>query len=80
MHRKFETLYVYHAVFFVSPPVNTPVYELVFRYADGDAVTNQIRYGTDVLDWYSERGTRQVKGPTGPNAKLAWYVDPVATP
>jgi len=65
VNRKFETLYVYHAAFYGTPP-KTPVYDLVFRYADGSSVTNTMLYGVDVLDWF---GTG---GPTGPNSKLAW--------
>jgi hypothetical protein len=71
MKRKFETLYIYHASFFASPN-GTPVYEVVFRYDDGSSATNQICYGTDVLDWYANRGNKVI-GPTGPNAKLAWH-------
>jgi hypothetical protein len=63
--KKFETLYVYHAAFYESPP-KTPVYDLVFRYTDGSSFTNRILYSVDVLDWF---GTG---GPTGPNSKLAW--------
>jgi hypothetical protein len=65
VNKKFETLYVYHCAFYSTPP-KTPVYDLVFRYADGSSVTNTMLYGEDVLDWF---GTG---GPTGPNSKLAW--------
>jgi hypothetical protein len=51
---------------------------LVFRYADGSSATNQILYGTDVLDWYTTRG-QPVAGPTGPNSKLAWHGDASAS-
>ena len=71
VNRKFKTLYVYHAVYHASQ-IGTPVYELVFRYEDGDSVTNQIRYGTDILDWYANNG-RKVIGPTGHNSRLAWH-------
>jgi hypothetical protein len=71
MKRKFETLYIYHAAFFSSPN-RTPVYEVVFRYEDGSSATNQILYGSDVLDWYANRGNNVI-GPTGPNSKLAWH-------
>ena len=70
VNRKFETLYVYHATFFAAPN-KTPVYELVFNYEDGSSVTNQVCYGSDVLDWFASRG-KAVKGPTSPNSKLAW--------
>jgi hypothetical protein len=71
LNQKFETLYVYHASFF-SSPAGTPVYDIVFRYADGSSVTNQILYGDDVLDWYANRG-RTVIGPTAARSKLAWH-------
>jgi hypothetical protein len=72
VHRKFETLYVCHTAIFWSPN-NAPVYELVFRYDDDDySVTNQIRYGVDVLDWYANKG-KTVIGPAGPNSRLAWH-------
>jgi hypothetical protein len=71
VNRRFETLYVYHTAIFWSPN-NTPVYELVFRYEDDDPVTNQIRYGVDVLDWYANKG-KTVIGPTGHNSRLAWH-------
>jgi len=72
VNRKFDTLYVYHATFF-SAPTGTPVYELVFRYDDGSSVTNQLLYGSDLLDFNSGvKGNRTVKGPTGNNSRLAW--------
>ena len=70
VNQKFETLYVYHGSFFSSPN-NTPVCEVVFRYADGSSATNQLLYGSDILDWNANSGKRQVR-PTGPNSKLAW--------
>jgi RNA polymerase sigma factor (sigma-70 family) len=76
VNRKFETLYVYHTAIFSSRN-NTPVYELVFRYEDGDSVTNLVKYGADVLDWYANTG-RKVIGPTGRNSQLAWHGDYVA--
>ena len=39
VNRKFETLYVYHTAIFWSPD-RAPVYQLVFRYDDGESVTN----------------------------------------
>jgi hypothetical protein len=71
VNQKFETLYVYHAAFFGSPS-GTPVYDLVFRYEDGTAATNQLRYGDDVLDWYANGGM-PVVGPTAARSKLAWH-------
>jgi hypothetical protein len=63
---KFETLYLYHATFYASP-AGTPVYEVVFRYEDGSAVTNQILYGEDVFDWYGGAGL-----PSNPRSRVAW--------
>jgi hypothetical protein len=72
VNQKFDTLYVYHATFY-SAPAGTPVYELVFRYEDGSSVTNQLLYGSDLLDFNSGvKGNRPVKGPTGHNSRLAW--------
>jgi len=70
--QKFDTLYVYHATFF-SAPKNAPVYKLVFRYEDGSSVTNQLLYGSDVLDFNSNiKSGKPVAGPTSPNSRLAW--------
>ena len=76
VNRKFETLYVCHTAIFSSRN-NTPVYELVFRYEDGDSVTNVVKYGADVLDWYANTGWKVI-GPTGRNSQLAWHGDYVA--
>jgi hypothetical protein len=67
---KFETLYVYHCTFYGSPK-NTPVYDLVFRYEDGESATNTMRYGVDTMD-FNTPGGRSLKGPSGPNTKVAW--------
>lgn len=75
VNQKFEALYVYHAAFCESRR-KTPVYELVFNYEDGSSVTNQVRYGDDILDWFSRRG-QTVRPPTGPNSKLAWHGETV---
>ena len=70
VHQKFQTLYVYHAAFFASP-ANTPVYDVVFHYADDSSATNQVLYGADVLDWNVKRsGT--AKGPTGARSRVGW--------
>ncbi len=81
VNRKFEALYIYHTAFFPSAD-NTPVYEVVWRYADGSSATNQLRYGSDILEWAanpSQRATRvtgadhkTANDPTGPNSRLAW--------
>jgi len=68
--QKFETLYVYHCTFYNSPK-GTPVYDLVFRYEDGDSATNTMRYGIDTMD-FNTPGGNNIKGPTGRNTKVAW--------
>jgi len=70
VHETFQTLYLYHKSSFGSPP-GTPVCEVVFHYIDGASATNRLLYGDDVLDWFAPGGTR-VKGPSGPNSKIAW--------
>jgi hypothetical protein len=70
VNQKFEALYVYHCTFYGSQK-DTPVYEMVFRYDDGESATNIIRYGTDTLDFNSPGG-KKVIGPSGPNSKVAW--------
>ena len=70
VNQKFETLYVYHGAFFTSPD-KTPIYEVVFRYADNTSVTNQVLYGDDILDWGANTGRRVVR-PSSHNSKLAW--------
>jgi hypothetical protein len=67
---KFDTLYVYHCTFFASPK-STPVYDLVFRYEDGESATNTIRYGVDTMD-FNTHGGRELKGPSGKDTKVAW--------
>ena len=71
VNQKFQTLYVYHGAFFESPD-KTPVYEVVFRYADGSSATNQLLYGADILDWVSKDRGKMTIGPTGSRSKLAW--------
>jgi hypothetical protein len=68
--QKFETLYVYHCTFYNSPK-GTPVYNLVFRYEDGESATNTMRYGIDTMD-FNTPGGNNIKGPTGRNTKVAW--------
>jgi hypothetical protein len=68
--QKFETLYVYHCTFYGSPK-NTPVYDLVFRYENGDSATNTILYGVDTLD-FNTPGGNKIVGPSGHNTKVAW--------
>jgi len=71
VNQKFETLYVYHGAFFTSPD-KTPVCEVVFRYADGSSATNQLLYGSDILDWVAKSRGKTTIGPTGSHSKLAW--------
>lgn len=71
VNQKFETLYVYHGAFFTSPD-KTPVCEVVFRYADGSSATNQLLYGSDMLDWVAKNKGKTTIGPTGSRSKLAW--------
>jgi len=63
---KFDTLYIYHATFYSSPS-GTPVYEVVFRYADRSSATNQILYDDDLFDWFSSG-----KSPGNPRSRVAW--------
>ncbi len=70
VNQEFETLYIYHGAFFTSPD-KTPIYEVVFRYADDSTFTNQVLYGADILDWGVNTGRRMVR-PSSPNSKLAW--------
>ena len=70
VQQKFETLYVYHCGFFDSPG-RLPVCEVVFRYKDGSSATNQLLFGSDIINWVANRG-KTVIGPASPNSKLAW--------
>jgi hypothetical protein len=69
VNQKLDSLYVYHAAFYVSPD-KTPVYDLVFRYEDGSSVTNEIQYGTHVFDWYSPPNSSME--PSGSDSIVAW--------
>ena len=73
MNQKFETLYVYHCTFYVSPKY-TPVYDLVFRYENGESATNTVLYGIDTMDFNTPGGKpiNAIKGPTGKNTKIGW--------
>jgi len=76
MNKRFETLYIYHGCFFESPK-GTPVYEVVFNYADNTSETNQVLYGDDLVDWMV-----RVRGspPSGTRSKLAWQAKPPLPP
>ena len=81
VNQKFETLYVYHGAFFPSPD-NTPVCEVVFHYEDGSTTTNQLFYGSDIVEWAAKSGkkaniprgphAKTANDPTGPDSKAAW--------
>ncbi len=71
VNQKFETLYVYHGCFFRSPD-GTPVCDVVFRYQDGSSATNQMRYGSEFLDWIAGKDRPDI-GPTGEDSTLAWF-------
>ena len=71
MNKKFDTLYVYHGCFFTSD-AGTPVCAVVFRYADGTSVTNQMLYGDDFIDWMTKKGEEPIAGPTAERSRLAW--------
>jgi RNA polymerase sigma factor (sigma-70 family) len=70
VRQKFETLYVYHCGWFDSPR-GTPACDIVFRYADGSSATNQLLYGSEVINWVADTG-KEPDGPTGSNSRLAW--------
>lgn len=69
--RQFETLYVYHCAHFKMPG-GTPVCKVVFRYADGSAATNALRYGADMLDWLASTHEEPMLTPYATNSMLAW--------
>ena len=73
VNEKFDTLYVYHCTFYNSPK-GTPVYDLVFRYENGESATNTVLYGIDTMDFNTPGGKpiNAIKGPTGKNTKIGW--------
>lgn len=74
VNEKFDTLYVYHCTFYNSPK-GTPVYDLVFRYENGDSATNTVKYGIDTMDFNTNPGgkaIKDIKGPTGHDTKIGW--------
>ena len=70
INQKFETLYVYHGAFY-SAPNGTPVCEVVFHYEDGSTATNQLLYGSDMLDFVISNSGHP-KGPTAARTKRVW--------
>ena len=73
VNRKFPTLYVYHATFFVSPE-GAPVYELTFHYADGTSATSVIKYGVHIRDWY-QTTVAPTEAVSDPKSKMVWQGD-----
>ena len=75
VNQKFQTLYLLHCAFHISPR-GKPVYKVVFHYQDDDIspVTNTMFYGEQILDWYtgSARGVRHLAGPRSHDSRLAW--------
>ena len=70
VNEKFDTLYVYHCTFYNSPK-ETPVYDLVFRYTDGESATNTMLYGVDTMD-FNTSGGKNIRGPSSKNTKVGW--------
>ena len=70
VNQKFESLYVLHGTFFYTSN-NTPIYDLVFRYENGDSETNTIRYGVDTRVCATVAG-KPIVAPSGPNSKVGW--------
>jgi hypothetical protein len=68
--RKFDAFYLYHTSFAHSPE-GAPVAQLVFRYGDGTAHTNEIQYGTHVRHWGWQRG--EVAELNDPKSKMVWW-------
>lgn len=68
--QKFETLYVYHGVFYEGKP-GSAAYEVVFHYADGKMASEKILCGEDVRDWYIKPDEKEI-GPSGKRSVLAW--------
>lgn len=68
--QKFETLYVYHTVFFEGEK-GSAVYEIVFHYADQTSASDKIVCGDDVRDWYVNPDDK-MPAPTGKRSALGW--------
>ena len=81
VNQKFETLYVYNTAWFPSAD-NTPVCQVVFHYDDGSMATNQLFYGSDIVEWAARPGkkantptgpkSKTMNDPSGPNSKAVW--------
>jgi hypothetical protein len=70
VNQTFQSLYVYHCTFYKSHR-GAPVYNLVFRYEDGDSATNTVLYGRDTMD-FDTPGGKVAKGTYNHNSKVAW--------
>jgi hypothetical protein len=70
VNHKFETLYIYHTSFSAEKE-GTPVYSVVFNYAEGSSDTNNICYGDQLLNWVASVKKADVQ-PTDTNSKVAW--------
>jgi RNA polymerase sigma factor (sigma-70 family) len=72
VHRKFEALYVLGFTFHESAP-RSAVYQVVLNYTDGRAVTNEMRFREDLLDWtVIAVRNRPIPAPTAPRSRIAW--------
>src|SRR4030095_1252751 len=66
VERKFEALYICHAIFFEGKK-GTPVFEALFHYDDGTSATDEIVCGDDGRDWFANRAQTPL-GPSGPRS------------
>jgi hypothetical protein len=71
VNRTFATLYVLHGSYFMTPE-NTPVVEVAFRYGDGSAATNTLRFGADMLTWPISLEEAPLQTPYSTNSEIAW--------
>jgi hypothetical protein len=75
---KFEALYVLHGSSFTTAE-GTPIAGVVFRYADGSAATNFIRYGMDSRDWWEPQAEHNPV-PTNSASRVVWRGDHPSLP
>lgn len=74
VHRKFDTLYVYHAAFYDSRD-GSPVYHLTFHYEDGTSSMTTICYGAHLRNWW-QMANEPVTELTDSKSKTVWRGDP----
>jgi hypothetical protein len=67
--RKFEALYLYHAIFHNAPD-ETPVSHLVMNYENGTFFTTELRCGVHVRDWLQNPTAEESLIDT--KSKLVW--------